>query len=169
MNDNEVNLLNEIKKQIERFDGKANILSAIAGALLGLSFGWIPIFKNIENCCNMTIKTCFLITFVFLYVVFLCLAFLFFILTIFPRSKPKKINKVKTNNSNMYYKDLQKMKPDSIREGILQNKENYLSEQIQINSIIACKKHKMLVLGILFLILSIFSIIISVSLYIFVT
>ena len=41
MNDNEVNLLNEIKKQIERFDGKASILSAIAGALLGRTVFWL--------------------------------------------------------------------------------------------------------------------------------
>ncbi|TLF26245.1 MAG: hypothetical protein FCO83_01890 [Spiroplasma sp. WSS] len=167
MNDNEVNLLNEIKKQIERFDGKASILSAIAGALLGLSFGWIPIFKNIEN-CNITIKTCFLFTFVLLYVVFLCLAFLFFILTIFPRSTPKKLNKIRKNDYTLYYKDLQKMKPDSIKEIILQDQETDLLKRIQINSIIACKKHKMLVLGILFLILSTLSIVIWLLLYMFI-
>ncbi|WP_338956708.1 Pycsar system effector family protein [Spiroplasma endosymbiont of Tiphia femorata] len=167
MNDNEVNLLNEIKKQIERFDGKASILSAIAGALLGLSFGWIPIFKNIEN-CNITIKTCFLFTFVLLYVVFLCLAFLFFILTIFPRSTPKKLNKIRKNDYTLYYKDLQKMKPDSIKEIILQDQETDLLKWIQINSIIACKKHKMLVLGILFLILSTLSIVISLLFYMFI-
>ncbi|WP_339046050.1 Pycsar system effector family protein [Spiroplasma endosymbiont of Colias croceus] len=167
MNDNEVNLLNEIKKQIERFDGKASILSAIAGALLGLSFGWIPIFKNIEN-CNITIKTCFLFTFVLLYVVFLCLAFLFFILTIFPRSTPKKLNKIRKNDYTLYYKDLQKMKRDSIKEIILQDQETDLLKRIQINSIIACKKHKMLVLGILFLILSTLSIVISLLLYMFI-
>ncbi|WP_338960074.1 MULTISPECIES: Pycsar system effector family protein [unclassified Spiroplasma] len=167
MNDNEVNLLNEIKKQIERFDGKASILSAIAGALLGLSFGWIPIFKNIEN-CNITIKTCFLFTFVLLYVVFLCLAFLFFILTIFPRSTPKKLNKIRKNDYTLYYKDLQKMKPDSIKEIILQDQETDLLKRIQINSIITCKKHKMLVLGILFLILSTLSIVTSLLLYMFI-
>ncbi|WDA54484.1 MAG: hypothetical protein PPFGHCPK_00931 [Spiroplasma endosymbiont of Drosophila atripex] len=167
MNDNEVNLLNEIKKQIERFDGKTSILSAIAGALLGLSFGWIPIFKNIEN-CNITIKTCFLFTFVLLYVVFLCLAFLFFILTIFPRSTPKKLNKIRKNDYTLYYKDLQKMKPDSIKEIILQDQETDLLKRIQINSIIACKKHKMLVLGILFLILSTLSIVTSLLLYMFI-
>ena len=49
MNDKETKLLKQVKKQIERFDTKASILTAISGALLGMSFGWIPIFKNIES------------------------------------------------------------------------------------------------------------------------
>ena len=111
---------------------------------------------------------CFLFLFIFLYIVFLSLALLIFIWTILPRNKPKKINKIKTNNSNLYYKDLQKMKPFTIKEGILKNQENYIIEQIQINSIIATKKHKTLVLGIMFLILSIISIIVSLLLYMFI-
>lgn len=42
MNDNEIYLLNDIKKQIEKFDIKASILLAFSGAHLGLSLKWIP-------------------------------------------------------------------------------------------------------------------------------
>lgn len=168
MNDNETKLLNEIKKQIERFDGKTNILLAISGILLGMSFGWITILKDIFVSSNK-ITAYFLLIFISLDALFLCLAIIIFIWSILPRNKPKKISKIKTNNSIWYYKDLQNMKVKNIKKGILKNQENYhLSEQIKINSIIASKKHKILVLGIIFLLLSIFSIVISVLLYIFI-
>ncbi len=166
MNYQKTNLLNEIKKQIERFDAKASILTAISGGLLGLSFGWIPIFKKIET-LSMKITTYFLFIFVFLYILFLFLALFIFIWSILPRSRPKKIKEIKTNNFSLYYKDLQKMEINNI-EKKLKNGENDLLEQIKINSIIASKKHKILIWGILFLILSIFSIIIFILFYIFV-
>lgn len=56
----------------------------------------------------------------------------------------------------------------NIKKEILKNHENDLLEQIQINSIIASKKHKFLVWGTIFLILSIFLIIVSILLYIFI-
>ncbi len=166
MNYQKTNLLNEIKKQIERFDAKASILTAISGILLGMSFGWIPIFKKIEI-LSMKITMYFLFIFVFLYVLFLFLAIFIFIWSILPRSKPKKIKEIKTNNFSLYYKDLQKMEINNIEE-ILKNEESDLLEQIKINSIIASKKHKNLIWGILFLLLSIFSIIIFILFYMFV-
>ncbi len=167
MNDKEVNVLNDIKKQIERLDGKASILSAISGVLLGMSFGWVPIFKDILD-LSMKVTKYFIYIFIILYILFLCLSILIFICSIFPRSKPKKINNIKTNNSVLYYKDLHKMEVKNIKEEMLQNQENYLSEQIKINSKIATKKHKMLVYGIVFLIFSVLSIVISIVLYMFI-
>lgn len=55
------------------------------------------------------------------------------------------------------------MKPSLIKKTISESKETYLSEQIQINSIIASKKDKMLVWGITFLILAVVTLIICVS------
>ncbi len=162
-------MLNEIKKQIERLDIKASILTAISGVLLGMSFGWIPIFKDIEY-SSIKITTFFLFLFTILYILFLFLSIIIFICSISPRSRPKTLNKNKTNNFSLYYKDLQKMKISNIKKEVLKNKETCLrlSEQIKINSIIATKKHKLLNWGILFLILSIFSIIISVLFYMFI-
>lgn len=135
MNDNEFNLLSEIKKQIERLDGKASILSAISGVLLGMSFGWVPIFKDSLD-LSMKVTKYFIYLFIILYILFLCLSILIFICSIFPRSRPKK------------YKDLQKMEVKSIKAEMLQNQDDCLSEEIKINSMIATKKHKMLVYGI---------------------
>lgn len=94
MNDKETNLLNQIKKQIERFDTKASILTTISGVLLGMSLNWISVFKNLEY-SSIAISTYFLIIFVLLYVIFLFLAIIIFIWSILPRSKPKKINEIK--------------------------------------------------------------------------
>ncbi len=167
MNDNEFNLLSEIKKQIERLDGKASILSAISGVLLGMSFGWVPILKDTLD-LSMKVTKYFIYVFITLYILFLCLSILIFICSIFPRNKPKKIDNIKTNNSVLYYKDLQKMKVNNIKEKMLQNQENCLSEEIKINSMIATKKHKMLVYGIVFLILSILTILIAALFYVFI-
>lgn len=127
----------------------------------------MPIFKDILD-LSMKVTKYFIYVFITLYILFLCVSILIFICSIFPRSKPKKIDKIKTNNSVLYYKDLQKMEVKNIKAEMLQNQENYLSEQIKINSKIATKKHKMLVYGIVFLIFSVLSIVISIVLYMFI-
>ncbi len=165
MNDNEIYLLNDIKKQIEKFDIKASILLAFSGGLLGISFKWIPIIEDIQN-SSIEIVTYFWLFFIFVYIVFLFLALLIFISSILPRNKSKKNNKNKTKDVSFYYKELQKMKPSIIKKTISENQETYLSEQIQINSKIATKKHKMLVCGIIFLILSVVTLIICILFHI---
>ncbi|WP_425381762.1 Pycsar system effector family protein [Spiroplasma endosymbiont of Polydrusus pterygomalis] len=165
MNNNEIYLLNDIKKQIEKFDIKASILLAFSGALLGISFKWIPVIEDIQN-SSLKIVTCFWLFFIFVYVFFLFLALLIFISSILPRNKPKKINKNKTKDSSFYYQELQKMKPSIIKKIISESQETYLSEQIQINAKIAAKKHKMLVCGIIFLILSVITLIICILFHI---
>lgn len=162
MNDNQVNLLNDVKKQIERFDGKANILSAISGVLLGMSFSWVPLFKSISVSQTVIFRVLFI--FIFLYIVFSCLALVIFIWSVVPRGTPKKIKKIKT----LYYKDLEKMKPLNIKKQLLENQEIDLLERIQINSIIASKKHKMIFFGIIFLSLSLISLVVSIFLYVFI-
>lgn len=157
-------LLNEIKTQINRFDSKASILLTISGVLLGMSFGWIKLFKTDLNHSIRPIEYCLSI-FTICYILLLVFSICLFIMTILPRKRPKKMKQTETNNSIWYYEDLSKMELEIIKVELSKIDKIDLTEQIKINSIIANKKYTFLIWGISFLFISILFILISIILY----
>ncbi|MCL8211580.1 hypothetical protein LD125_00105 [Mesoplasma sp. JKS002658] len=155
-------ILEQIKRQIDSFDAKANILLAISGILSTVSVSLLPV----------TIKHSTQLSFLILLVIytFLLIGSIFsFILVVIPRKRSKKIKKIQTN-SNLYYWDLADAEPSEIRTEI-QKVDLYhddLTKQIKINSMVAKRKHKLLVFGIELLIVSLLLMFIAIMVHVFV-
>lgn len=139
--------LENIQRQIEKFDNKASILIAIVGIVFAISLGMLDVFSQLslsEMTQDVAVKYTLMIVFISLYFLSFILEMLFLLLVIYPRKK-KQIG----YDSLSYYMDVAKMTKEDIEEYANKlNETNILVEQLSINAKICASKHKNLIIAI---------------------
>lgn len=139
--------LENMQRQIEKFDNKASILIAIVGIVFAISLGLLDIFRQLfsaEIIPEIMVKYILIVVFISLYFISFVLEMLFLLLVIYPRKK-KQVG----YDSLSYYMDVAKMTKEDIAEYANKlNETNILVEQLSINAKICANKHKNLVIAI---------------------
>ena len=132
-----------VKAQIASFDNKANILIAIVGIIFAVSLGVFDAFKSInisEASEQMKVKYGWLIALCIIYFISFSCEMVLLLSVIFPRKK--KYNK---RLEMSYYYDVAKLNHEEIKSNLIEDNEEYVIDQLLINSKICVKKHNFLV------------------------
>ena len=146
---NKQDTLNGVQSQIGAFDNKASVLLSIVGIIFAFSLSFLDVFnEDYFACKTKCYKTTFSVLFI-LFVITTIASILCFIMVIIPRKH--KGDKLYPN----YYRDIVKMNLDELDAKIKstekEDEENFILEQISINSKICMTKHIWLIIGIIFM------------------
>ena len=143
MENREKEILNGVQAQISSFDNKASILLSVVGIIFALTLSFLDVFHADYYIAKSSAYKGWYFTLFIIYIILTIVLIVSLILVIIPRS-----HKTKKKYSD-YYKDIDDMSIDKLKESIYNSSKNDTDvlEQIKINSNICAKKHYCLKLG----------------------